>query len=147
MNKIAGRRVSAAEAYLTPEVRQRENLSILAETQVRRVLFRNRRVAGIELDRRSGLRLIEAERVVLCAGAIHTPALLLSSGIGPEASVRRVGASPLVHLPSVGAKLLDHPGYAMFLWPKRELDMRREDLPGYRDGTDPFVTPPPTAQK
>ena len=125
MNKIDGRRISAAEAYLSPAVRARENLSILAGTRVRRVLFHGRRAIGIELDRRDAGRRVEAGRVVLCAGAIHTPALLLSSGIGPDGSVRRIGATPLVNAPAVGRRLLDHPGYAMFLWPGADLDMRR----------------------
>jgi choline dehydrogenase len=125
MNKIDGRRISAAEAYLTAAVRARDSLSILAQATVQRVLFRGLRAVGVELERGGQLQRIAGDRIVLCAGAIHTPGLLLASGIGPDESVRRIGATPLLNAPAVGRRLLDHPGFAMFLWPGRELRLRR----------------------
>jgi choline dehydrogenase len=118
MNKIDGRRVSVAEAYLTPEVRGRNHLEIRAETIARRVLFRGRRVVGVEIVERGRVGTVAANRVVLSAGAIHTPGILLRSGIGPGEIVRKIGAEVVVESPAVGRRMLDHPGFAMFLWPR-----------------------------
>jgi choline dehydrogenase len=119
MNKIDGRRISAAEAYLTPDVRARASLTIRPHTLVRRIVIRNRRVTGIEVETRGRVHTIPARDVVLCAGAIATPGLLLRSGIGPRRDVERLGVDLVADVPAVGARLLDHPGCAIFLRPKR----------------------------
>ena len=118
MNKVDGRRVSVAEAYLSFAVRQRENLAIRSDTLIRRVLFRQRRVVGIEIIGPRGSESIPTNRVVLSAGAIHTPGILLRSGIGPAETVRKLGGETLVDAPAVGRRLFDHPGFAMFLRPR-----------------------------
>jgi choline dehydrogenase len=118
MNKVNGRRVSVAEAYLSAAVRQRDNLAIRPETTVRRVLFRERRVIGVELVVRGRSEMLPTTRVVLSAGAIHTPGILLRSGIGPPETVRKLGGETIVDAPAVGRRLLDHPGFAMFLRPR-----------------------------
>jgi choline dehydrogenase len=115
MNKLDGRRVSAAEAYLDRATRARENLELRASTLVRRVLFLNGAVRGVELEDGA---VIEAERVVICAGAINTPHLLLCSGVGPREVVERLGVELVFDLPAVGARLVDHPGTAIFLRPR-----------------------------
>jgi choline dehydrogenase len=114
MNRVDGRRVSVAEAYLTPAVRARHNLKIMPLTMVRRVLFRNRRVVAVE----AGHEVIETDSVVLCAGAINTPAILLRSGIGPKAELDRLAIDPVSIVEAVGRRLLDHPGTAIFLRPR-----------------------------
>jgi choline dehydrogenase len=142
MNKIEGRRISAAEAWLDARTRARANLRILPRAQVRRVLIRNGRAWGVEVevqdepaaDERAGGRwggagraggassviaTIEARKIVLCAGAIGTPGILLRSGVGPRGDVARLGVELVSHVPAVGARLLDHPGSAFFLWPRR----------------------------
>jgi choline dehydrogenase len=120
MNKINGERMSAARCYLTPAVRARSNLTIRANTLVRRVLFRHRRAVGVEVESPSGrVYTIAAKRVVLAAGAIATPGLLLRSGVGPKAELARLGVSVVADVAAVGARLLDHPGAAFFLWPKK----------------------------
>jgi choline dehydrogenase len=118
MNKVDGRRVSVAEAYLSPAVRARENLSIRPGTMARRVLFRQRRVVGLEVIAQKRVETLATDRVVLSAGAIHTPGILLRSGIGPSETVRKIGCSSIVEAPAVGRRLLDHPGFAMFLRPR-----------------------------
>jgi len=118
MNKVHGRRVSVAEAYLFPAVRARENLTIRPETTARRVLFRQRRVVGLEVIERGQVEILATDRVVLSAGAIHTPGILLRSGIGPAEAVRKIGCPLIVEAPAVGRRLLDHPGFAMFLRPR-----------------------------
>jgi choline dehydrogenase len=119
MNKIRGERMNAARCYLDARTRARPNLRILAETTLRRVLFDNRRVIGVEVERGGQIERILAPRVVLSAGAIATPGILLRSGIGPAGELARLGVPLLSDLPAVGARLLDHPGAAFFLAPKR----------------------------
>lgn len=119
MNKVDGRRISAAEAWLTPAVRARDNLTLWAESRVTRVLLERERVVGVEVERSGERVTVHAERVVLCAGALLTPHLLLSSGLGPPEELARLGVSCQVPLPAVAARLLDHPGFAVFLRPRR----------------------------
>jgi choline dehydrogenase len=119
MNKIDGRRISAAEAYLTADVRARENLRIRAGVLVRRVLFENRRATAVEVEGPSGVERIAASAVVLCGGAINTPGILLRSGVGPDREVRRLGCEPVIDAPAVGRRLLDHPGTGIFVWAAR----------------------------
>jgi choline dehydrogenase len=127
MNKVEGRRISAAEAYLTPAVRRRETLAIRPGVLVRRVLLRDGAVAGVEVQGPRGVEALHAPQVVLCAGAIHTPALLLRSGLGPRADVERIGVELLRDLPAIGRRLLDHPGTAFFLRPRWFGPTRRLD--------------------
>jgi len=119
MNKIDGERMSVARSYLTPAVRARENLRVRPMSVARRVLFSNRRVVGLEVETLGRVHTIASSRIVLCAGATQTPGILLRSGIGPRRAVERLGVDVVVDLPAVGARLLDHPGAAIFLRPKR----------------------------
>lgn len=118
MNKLEGRRVSVAEAYLTPDVRARPNLTLFAETRVRRILLDGVSVVGLELERNGEALRVSAPRVVLCAGAINSPAVLLRSGIGPRDQVEALGVELRVRNDGVNARLLDHPGTAIFLVPR-----------------------------
>jgi choline dehydrogenase len=119
MNLVDGVRMSAARGYLDARARRRENLVIRPGTLVRRVLLRDRRVVGVEVETYGRVHTIASSRVVLCAGATSTPGILLRSGIGPRRAVERLGVDLVVDLPAVGAKLLDHPGSAIFLRPKQ----------------------------
>jgi choline dehydrogenase len=118
MNKVGGERMSAARCYLTAEVRARRGLELRSRTLVRRVLVRNGRAEGVEVEHRGRVRRIAARRVVLCAGALGTPGILLRSGIGPERELGRLGVEARVRLPAVGGRLLDHPGAAIALAPR-----------------------------
>jgi choline dehydrogenase len=120
MNKLDNRRISAAEAYLTPEVRARPNLRIRPRTHVRRVLFENKRACAVEVEDAQGRpERIAAGAVILCAGAIATPGLLLRSGVGPDREVRRLACEPVLDAPAVGRRLLDHPGTGVFVLARR----------------------------
>ncbi|HEX6240507.1 MAG TPA: GMC family oxidoreductase N-terminal domain-containing protein [Polyangiales bacterium] len=119
MNKIDGRRISAAEAYLTAPVRARANLRIRARTPVRRILFRDQRAIGVEVEGENGMERIDASAVIVCSGAINTPALLLRSGVGPERDLTRLGIERVVDAPAVGRRLLDHPGTGIFVLARR----------------------------
>jgi len=119
MNLVDGVRMSAARGYLDARARSRPNLVIRPGTVVRRVLLRDRRVVGVEVETYGRVHTIASSRVVLCAGATSTPGILLRSGIGPRRAVERLGVDVVVNLPAVGAKVLDHPGSAIFLRPKK----------------------------
>ena len=126
-NNPGGIRWSAAMGYLD-HARGRGNLTILPDTEVRRLLLEGRRAAGVALRGPEGEQAVYGTEVVLCAGAIGTPHLLLRSGVGPAAHLREVGV-PVAHdLPGVGANLRDHPQAAVVL----------RAAPGFRQtGTEP----------
>jgi len=101
-----GRRLSAARAFLSP-IRERANLTVETGAQVERVLFRGRRAVGVRLRGRD-LLLREGGEVILAAGAVKSPQLLMLSGIGPGAELARHGI-PLLHdAPQIGENLADH---------------------------------------
>ena len=105
-----GRRQTAADAYLTPDVVARPNLSIVTATRARSLIIENgRRCRGILAARDSGMVRLTAERaVILAAGTIGSPTLLLQSGIGPADELRTTGIAVHHDLPGVGANLHDH---------------------------------------
>lgn len=119
LNRIQGRRISVAEAYLTRAVRRRPNLEIWSEALVDRVLFRGRRAVGVELRQRGQAHRLQADQVVLCAGAIGTPGILLRSGVGSKERLARMGVEPVALNSGVSARLFDHAGTVLMLWPKR----------------------------
>ena len=118
MNKVGGVRMSAARCYLNEDVRRRENLTLRPKTSVRRVLFRNGKVTGLEVETSGQVEVLPTNRVVLSAGAIATPGILIRSGIGPRAMLERLGVEVVSDVPAVGARLLDHPGSLAIFIPK-----------------------------
>jgi 5-(hydroxymethyl)furfural/furfural oxidase len=101
-------RACGANVYLTAEVRRRPNLAIFTDTEVRRLVFRDRQVVGAEILRRGARTMrVDATRVIVTAGAIHSPALLLRSGIGPAVDLSPLGIPVLADLP-VGQNLQNH---------------------------------------
>lgn len=101
-----GRRFSSARAFLDP-VRHRPNLTILTGQQVRRILFSDRTATGIRLASRD-LTLEPGGEILLAAGAIGSPQLLMLSGIGPADHLQAMGLPLIHHAPEVGANLADH---------------------------------------
>lgn len=108
LTQRGARRSSAATSYLKPAL-SRANLSVLVAQTVLRIVVERGRTIGIEITHGTDIELIRAEReVILTAGAIGSPKLLLQSGIGPAAHVKSAGL-PVVHdLPGVGSNLQDH---------------------------------------
>jgi choline dehydrogenase len=104
MNRDGGRRLFAGITHLFPAL-ERNNLEVRGDTQVARVLFAEGCAHGVELA--NGERL-QADRVLLCAGVLHTPLLLWRSGIGPADALRRLTIDPIVDAPGVGAHWTDH---------------------------------------
>ena len=103
-----GRRHSTPQAYLAP-ARGRANLTTLVNAEVLRVVIENGHARGVELNHRGARRRIDANgAIVLAAGALHSPVLLMRSGIGPADALRQHGIAPLVDLPGVGANLQNH---------------------------------------
>jgi 5-(hydroxymethyl)furfural/furfural oxidase len=102
-------RVSAASAYLDADTRQRSNLSISCETQVLRLRIRNGRCTGLDARRHGADQSFRAAHVVLAAGAIHSPAILMRSGIGPAEELSRLGIPVVLSLRGVGRNLQNHP--------------------------------------
>ncbi|MHB8685289.1 MAG: GMC family oxidoreductase, partial [Dehalococcoidia bacterium] len=118
MNKRGALRISTAIAYLGP-ARGRPNLTVLAETDVVRVLFERGAATGIEARTKDGATArISAPHVVLAAGAIHTPPILVRSGIGPSDVLDRLGIAVTRVLTGVGAHMQDHPAIGPTLVPK-----------------------------
>jgi len=103
-----GRRCSTADAYLKP-ARRRPNLTVLTGALTTRVLFQGTRAVGVEYRHRGAMRQARADaEVVLSAGAINTPALLMCSGIGPADHLRSLAIPVLADVPEVGRNLADH---------------------------------------
>src|SRR3954470_14400973 len=111
-----GRRWSAADAYLRPAL-ERPNLEVRTGAHVLRVELEGARAVGVRLrDKRGREEVVRAEREVLvCAGAIGSPQLLMVSGIGPADHLRSVGVDVAVDAPAVGGNLQDHP-YVVCVW-------------------------------
>lgn len=104
-----GRRWSAADAYLRPAL-GRPNLEVRTNAQVTRVVVDNGRADGVAYRDGDEEIIVRADaEVLLCAGSINSPQLLLLSGIGPGDHLRDVGVDVVVDLPGVGSNLHDHP--------------------------------------
>jgi 5-(hydroxymethyl)furfural/furfural oxidase len=103
-------RVSAARAYLPAEVRRRLNLRIMPDTECNELLVADGQVYGARAQQRGGEILIRAGKTLLAAGAIHSPSLLLVSGIGPAPTLKDAGIKLRHHLAGVGLNLQNHVG-------------------------------------
>ncbi len=109
INLRQGQRVTTNDGYLEP-ARGRANLAIRGEALVDRVLVTDGRATGVRVRFGGGAwEEISAREVVLCAGAIHSPAILMRSGIGPAAALSALGIGVVQDLPWVGQNLMDHP--------------------------------------
>jgi choline dehydrogenase len=108
MNKRGTVRMSVALCYLEP-ARHRLNLTVRGDCFTRRLLTKSSRVTGVEVESGGVTQVVEGERIVLAGGAIGSPAILMRSGIGPEAHLRELGIDVVEDLPGVGANLDDHP--------------------------------------
>ena len=108
MNNRAGVRMSTAITHLNP-VRHRLNLTVRGNVLARRVLFVGSQVAGLEVESGGEIFNVEADQVVLCAGALKSPHLLMLSGIGPREQLEEFGIPVIQELPGVGGNLFNHP--------------------------------------
>jgi len=120
MNSLDGVRQNTGIAYLNP-VRHRSNLTVCGETYVRRVLFEGTRAVGVEVSRAGSIVTLRGREIVLSAGAIKSPHLLLVSGVGPRSHLEQFDIPVVSDLPGVGADFSDHPDIAVLWQPRRPI--------------------------
>jgi choline dehydrogenase-like flavoprotein len=89
--------------------RHRLNLTVKANAMTQRVLFEGHRAVGVEVASGGEIFTVEGREIILCAGGIASPKLLLLSGIGPAKHLSELGIAVVVDLPGVGQNLRDHP--------------------------------------
>ncbi|KXI27794.1 GMC family oxidoreductase [Paraglaciecola hydrolytica] len=108
VTQVNGQRCSSAKGYLS-EAKKRSNLTILTQAVVEKILIDKGRASGVQLQlKQQRLSLHANKEVLLCAGAINSPKLLMLSGIGPKEHLAEQGIDTLVDLPGVGQNLQDH---------------------------------------
>ena len=108
MNNQAGVRMSTAITHLSP-ARHRLNLTVKGNVFVRRALFNGSAVAGVEAESGGEIFNVAADQVVLSAGALKSPHILMLSGIGPREQLEEFGIPVVQDLPGVGQNLFNHP--------------------------------------
>jgi choline dehydrogenase-like flavoprotein len=125
-----GERFSAAKAYLLPN-RHRPNLHVITEAHATRVLLEGRRAVGVAFRHAGSAREVRARReVLLSAGALLSPQLLMLSGIGPAEHLRAHGIPVVHHLPGVGSNLHDHVDVVQVIDAPHLKDLFGLSLPG-----------------
>ncbi len=125
-----GLRCSPADAYVRP-VLLAKNLTVRADAKVRRLMFSGGRCNGLEYLTSSGRSRVRAAReVILCAGAIDTPRLMMLSGLGPAEELKQLGIIPRVDLRGVGRNLQDHVLVASLAFEGRDHLQPRDNLTG-----------------
>ena len=107
-NNVDGVRISTALGYLT-DARHRLNLTIRAGALVRRIIIENGNAVGVEVESGGEIFEIRSNEVIVSAGAVVSPQLLMLSGIGPAEHLKEHGIDVIVDLPGVGQNLQDHP--------------------------------------
>ena len=128
MNRRGRVRWSTNLAYLAT-ARDRPNLTIRSECVVDRVVFEGRRAAGVVMSSAGATETVRGREIVISAGAIQSPAILVRSGIGPAEELARHGITPIHTLEGVGKHLMDHPLAPVICVAK----------PGAADANDPLV--------
>lgn len=125
-NKV---RQSTATAFLSP-IKERKNLFILKGTLCTKVLIEKSRAIGVQVKLKNNktINLYAAKEVVLSAGAINSPQLLMLSGIGPPKHLREKGIQVLVDLPQVGQNLYEHPTAQLLLTGKKGFESVRDNI-------------------
>ncbi len=113
MNKLGRLRISSAISYLAP-ARIRPNLTIKANTFVRRLITQNHTCTGVEVEDSEGkVDVIKGKLIVLSAGSLMSPPILMRSGIGPADQLESFGIDVVQDEPGVGSNLCDHPAIAL----------------------------------
>ncbi|WP_052292208.1 GMC family oxidoreductase [Methanosphaerula palustris] len=102
-------RHTPADSYLSEEVRKRPNLTVQTDTFVRKVIFKENRAVGVEVEYKGELQQVEARaEVILSAGSFNTAQILKLSGVGPKKELARHGIPVVADVPGVGENLNDH---------------------------------------
>ena len=129
-------RATSANCYLTEDVRARQNLQIMSNTQVTRLCMSGDTVSGVETICNGRAVQLGARNVIVSAGAVYSPAILLRSGIGPAAELTSLGIQTVVDRPGVGRNLQNHPymffGLTLPRGKRTAADLRRFAMAGLR---------------
>ena len=112
LNNPGGVRMSTAITYLDA-CRHRLNLTVRANVTVRRIVFDGMRATGVEVESGGDAFVVEGEEIILSAGAIASPQLLLLSGVGAAEQLRPLGIGPVHDLPGVGRSMKNHPSVSI----------------------------------
>lgn len=118
VNRTLDNRVSTNDGYLEP-ARNRENLTIYGDSHVDRVLFEGRKATGVLVHRGGEVLEFSGREIILSAGSVFSPPILIRSGIGPADELRSLGVDVLADLP-VGHNLCDHSSVGIHLQLKQE---------------------------
>ena len=125
LNNPGGVRMSTALGYLDP-CRHRLNLTIQADVLVKRILFDGKQATGVEAQRGGETSVVEGDQIILCAGAVASPQILMLSGVGPKGHLESHGIKLVHDLPGVGQNMKNHPS----------LSVRFRAKPGYSLNSD-----------
>lgn len=146
------RRVSTAAGYLDAAPRARPNLTIWADSGVEQLQLDCRCATGVMVARAGERLAASAGRVILTAGALQSPAILMRAGIGPGAALQALGIPVAIDLPGVGSNLRDHPALTFCQYLPRQLRLplarRRPNVAAMRfssehlgcDASDMYIT-------
>ena len=118
LNNPNGIRWSTALGYLDPS-RHRLNLTLRPNCTVHRILFQGNRATGVEVESGDETFVVEGDQIILSAGAIGSPQILMLSGIGPQDQLQSLGIPVVANLPGVGQNLRDHPSVRV-TWKTKE---------------------------
>ena len=117
-NTVNRIRQNAAMCYLNP-VRSRKNLHLKSNSFVQKIIIKDSKAIGVEVNHNQKVSNFYSEEILICAGAIGSPQLLMLSGIGPEEHLKEIGIKLINHLPGVGKNLRDHPQVNL-TWKKKD---------------------------
>jgi choline dehydrogenase len=132
MNNPNGVRMSTALTHLNA-CRHRLNLTVRSNVLVRRVLFQGRRAVGVEAESGGEVFTVAGDQIILSAGGLRSPHLLLLSGIGPAEQLKSKGVPVVQDLPGVGRNLKNHPSVGLTYWVKDGVHLAPDAL-GMRVG-------------
>ncbi|MDB5815266.1 MAG: hypothetical protein JWN23_2383 [Rhodocyclales bacterium] len=127
-NVVDGRRISTKAAYLDP-VRARENLTVMTGVHVHRVLWAHAGLcSGVEAEQDGRIVALQARHVVLCAGVMSTPAVLMRSGVGDPRRLEPLGIPVVLPLRAVGENFMEHPVVGLWGIPREGVSRLGEPL-------------------
>jgi len=135
-NHTDTRRVGAAWAYLTEQVRARQNLMVVGNSRVKRLLFDGTKCIGVEVENAGIGSRVYAREVIVSCGALQSPLMLLRSGIGTAIELKALDLPVVADRPGVGKHLTEHPGVNFGCFMKRDARLpaalRRQMFAGLR---------------
>jgi choline dehydrogenase len=146
MNYRDDERRNAYVGFVRPHL-DRPNLVVLTGAAVQRVVFdAHRRAVAVEFEHAGQRRRADVRReVLLCAGALESPKLLMLSGVGPKDELVRHGIDPVFELPGVGANFQDHPNVTLFHLARRDVDCNYPQVYGFHRVNPASDLPPDQA--